>query len=168
MAAALGVADAVVRACGLQPRVKWPNDLLLHGRKLCGILGERAGQDLVVGIGLNVNMPAAAAARIDQPATSLAIATGRRYDPPSLLVQVTAALDEWLTRWETGGFPAIRSAWTQRCALVGEQVSVRAGGRWQRGRLVGFGPWGQALLAPPDAGPLEVWAGELEAEAAAE
>jgi BirA family transcriptional regulator, biotin operon repressor / biotin---[acetyl-CoA-carboxylase] ligase len=161
MAAVLGVAAAVERVCGLEPRVKWPNDLLLDGRKLCGVLGERVGEALVVGIGLNVNMPAALAARIDRPATSLSIATGRRYELSRVFEQVSAGLDEWLTRWEEGGFAAIRASWTRRCAFLGDGVWVRVGARPVHGRLTGFGEHGQALLAQADGKLLEVWAGEL-------
>ena len=164
MAAALGVAAAVEAMCGLAPRVKWPNDVLLSGRKLGGILGEHAGDMLVVGIGLNVNMDAETAAGIGRPAVSLSMATGRRYALEEVLAGVLDRLGGWLTRWEEGGFPAIRSEWVRRCAGLGEPAAVQDGARRLSGRLVGFGAWGQALLARPDGTVAEAWAGEIEAD----
>src|SRR5262249_5795373 len=55
MASALSVADALDEATGLRPEIKWPNDVLLDGRKVCGILIESSGKSAVLGIGLNVN-----------------------------------------------------------------------------------------------------------------
>ena len=94
MAAALGVAAAVAQVSGLQAHVRWPNDLLLGARKVCGILGERAGDALIIGIGLNVNMPDAVARQIDRPATSLLRETGRTFPPGQTLHVVLASLDE--------------------------------------------------------------------------
>ena len=70
----MAVAQAL-ESLQLKPRLKWPNDLLLSGKKVCGILCETTEGWVVLGIGLNVNMDAEELAQIDQPATSLLIET---------------------------------------------------------------------------------------------
>ena len=84
LAVALGVRVALA-TFGVEARTKWPNDLLVDGYKICGILAERAGQDLVIGIGLNINMDEAVAARLDRPVTSLYLQTGVEYAVETIL-----------------------------------------------------------------------------------
>ena len=100
------VARAVAAAVGLEPVVKFPNDLLLAGRKVAGILAEAAGGRVVLGIGVNVNqqpheLPGGVAA------TSLRIVTGREIDRPPLLAEILAQLersyDQWLSALAASG-----------------------------------------------------------------
>ncbi len=82
----VAVADAVAEATGLRPAIKWPNDVLLGGRKVCGILTEMEAEvervhHVIAGIGVNLNLEARAFPReLRRKATSLRIATGRRVD----------------------------------------------------------------------------------------
>jgi len=161
MAAALGVAVALAQHDDLTVRLKWPNDLLAGGRKLGGVLTECDGEALVIGIGLNVNMPAEVAAQLDQPATSVAIQTGRQAVPEEVLAALLEPLSAWLTTWQQGGFAALRAAWTDRAAYLGLPVRVGEVGRGVEGRLAGFGGWGQALLAQADGTLLEAFSGHL-------
>ena len=79
MAVAIAVA-VVMEQYGVEVQTKWPNDLLIKKRKICGILAERFQMDaIVVGIGINVNMCREDADQIDPPATSLLIETGQRF-----------------------------------------------------------------------------------------
>jgi BirA family transcriptional regulator, biotin operon repressor / biotin---[acetyl-CoA-carboxylase] ligase len=92
------IASAVAHAVGIQPVVKFPNDLLLAGRKVAGILAEAADGRVVLGIGVNVNqqpdeLPA------DVSATSLRIVTGRQVDRAPLLVEILAQLERSYDRW---------------------------------------------------------------------
>ncbi len=161
MAAALGIA-AALEALGVSVQTKWPNDLLVARRKICGVLAESCGSDVaVVGIGLNVNMRSEEAAEIDQPATSIAMETGEEYDVDEALGFVLPRVEEWIDRWRSSGFSGLRTAWTQRCIQVGEYVEVGDGTARQTGMLLGFGDAGQMLLREDDGRQREVWVGDV-------
>jgi BirA family biotin operon repressor/biotin-[acetyl-CoA-carboxylase] ligase len=125
LAAGLAVADAVRRS-GLEPVVKWPNDLLIGGRKTCGILVERAeqadgaGPVAVIGIGINVAMTEA---ELPLPtATSLAI-EGATVDRVILLGQVLEALDQRLDALQAAPDDFV-ATYRDSCDTVGREVDV--------------------------------------------
>lgn len=106
------VASAIQRVCGFLPDIKDPNDLLARGRKLCGILcqtslrGETVDY-LLVGIGLNVNLPEQ---RLPLPtATSLLVETGREHDRDQLLGAILQEI-ETMPELTTGGQPEVRAS----------------------------------------------------------
>ncbi|MEW6751418.1 MAG: biotin--[acetyl-CoA-carboxylase] ligase [Candidatus Latescibacterota bacterium] len=156
MAVALGVVD-VLADLGVAGQTRWPNDVHVQGRKVCGILAEGHGGALVVGVGLNVNMDAAEAASIDRPATSVQIETGREWPLEPLLARLLQAIAARLEAWERGGFAALREDWLGACAGLGEPVEAEG----LRGRLEGFGEHGEALVRLADGGLRRVWSGEL-------
>jgi len=126
---ALAVASTLEEKYSLMPEIKWPNDVLVHGRKLCGILaeavwlGDRA-ESVVLGIGLNVRHEAVPGEEsLDFPATSLETATGLSVDRLSLLHDILAALITWRPRLGTNEFI---QAWEGRLAFRGKQVQVWA------------------------------------------
>lgn len=166
MAAALGVVTALA-AFGIGARTKWPNDVLVNGRKICGILAEQSDGGLeqelavVVGLGINVNMSAEQAAALARPATSMFIETGAAHDVEDVLGQVLDALSGWIERWEAGGFAALRDDWEALCVGVGEPVAVGEGRGRRSGELLGFGPDGQLLLGCPDGTVSEIWSGDV-------
>jgi BirA family biotin operon repressor/biotin-[acetyl-CoA-carboxylase] ligase len=161
MAVALGIQDAL-GAHGVAATLKWPNDLLVKGRKLCGILAETAGPGLVAGVGLNVNMTGEEAAAIDQPATSVLMETGQRHSPERMLEAVVEGIRPWVDRWLASGFSGLAEAWASRYPGVGSPVSVRQHDERLSGVLVGFGAKGQLILRGDDGQTREVWAGELD------
>lgn len=96
-----GCVDAIRALTGLQPEVKHPNDVLIAGRKVAGVLGEAGEGRVVLGIGINVNIPAdELPADVRMPATSLLAELGREIDRRDLIAELLAALerryDEWL------------------------------------------------------------------------
>ena len=121
--AALALDDALAGWVAPQRRVlKWPNDLLLDGCKLAGILLERSGQAVVIGFGVNlVDYPGG----VHPPATSLAAAG---IDPPSA-VQLLAALREsftaWRLRWQDWGFEPVRTRFLERAHGLGARLVAR-------------------------------------------
>lgn len=159
-AVALGVREGL-EEFGIEVRVKWPNDLLVGGRKICGILAEREGEGLVVGVGVNVNMGREEAAGIDRPATSMMIESGRAFAVEGVLERVLERLPEWIEKWEKGGFAALREAWTARCVGLGEEVEVGEARERSGGVLEGFGEAGQLLLRQADGRVKEVWSGDV-------
>jgi BirA family biotin operon repressor/biotin-[acetyl-CoA-carboxylase] ligase len=95
-------AEAIAAATGLQPTVKFPNDVLIEGRKVAGILAEAREGQVVLGIGINVNAdPAQLPAETDTPATSLSLETGRTVDRAELLVILLERLERHYDTWLT-------------------------------------------------------------------
>ena len=99
--AALAVAETVA-AVGVEPELKFPNDVLVGGRKLAGVLAEAREGRVVLGIGINVNVVEEALPReVDTPPTSLLVETGRELDRAELLVDLLARFerryDDWLS-----------------------------------------------------------------------
>jgi len=168
MAVALATATALGRL-GLRANTKWPNDVLVAGRKIAGILPELASSAaaadgehaLVVGVGVNVNMGAAEAAGIDLPATSVFLESGVETAVEAMLDHLLMALATPIRQWEAGGFAALLADWMARCVWVGERVTVDDGERVINGVLEGFGESGQLLLAGADGAVSEVWTGTL-------
>jgi len=95
-------AEAIASLLGLEPELKFPNDVLLAGRKVAGILAEAREERVVLGIGVNVNVPAEELPpEVDLPATSLLVETGHEIDRAALLVELLERLecryDEWVS-----------------------------------------------------------------------
>jgi BirA family transcriptional regulator, biotin operon repressor / biotin---[acetyl-CoA-carboxylase] ligase len=113
--------DETLRAYGAEPRIKWPNDIFIGDAKLTGILLERAGEAVVVGIGVNLaHHPEA----LDRPVTSLAAQGLGAPDPDAFLHDLAEAFARWLALWRTGLGP-VRSRWLERAHPVGTALSVR-------------------------------------------
>ena len=111
LAVGVALADAVERATGLRPEIKWPNDLYLGGRKLAGILAEAiAPGRVVVGYGINVGAMAYPPELADR-ATSLETELGRVVDRTVLLVESLVAVGERYDDLLAGRFDAILDAW---------------------------------------------------------
>jgi BirA family transcriptional regulator, biotin operon repressor / biotin---[acetyl-CoA-carboxylase] ligase len=132
----LAVAEAL-EPFGVSARIRWPNDVLLEGRKVCGILAEAAADaagpgggrlhHVVLGIGINLGQrafPGELAAR----ATSLRLAIGRAPDADRVLAALLAQLDGRYAAWQAGGFAALRAAWLGRSLLPGQAVRLPDGG----------------------------------------
>lgn len=149
--AALAVGDALnaklPALVGLS--YKWPNDVLLHGRKLAGILLESEGTArqeaafVIVGIGINlVSSPRG----VQFPVTSV-IEEG--LDPPqpsALLEELTEHFRTWLQRWRIAGFAPVRRAWRARAMSIGDLIRVRLDTATLHGRFLGIDDEGALLL----------------------
>jgi BirA family biotin operon repressor/biotin-[acetyl-CoA-carboxylase] ligase len=129
---AVAVAHALDRVAGLSARLKWPNDILVDGRKVAGILLESrfTGKPVVIiGVGINLaqeRFPADLQAR----ATSVRQATGRLVEPDRLLSVVLDELDTWRWRLEGEGFRAIGTAWKSLSSTLGAWVRVDEVSGW--------------------------------------
>lgn len=98
--AARACAEAITAVTGLEPELKFPNDLLLGGRKVAGILAEAREGRVVLGIGINVNVPEAdLPTEVDRPATSLLVESGTEIDRAQLLVGVLECLERRYEAW---------------------------------------------------------------------
>ena len=157
-AVALAVADAVDAALGdARAQLKWPNDVLVDGAKVAGILVELAQEGAaVVGVGVNVvHHPES----VPYPATSLQ-ACGGAVETEAVLAALLTALELRLTLWLTEGFALLRGAWLARGPAYGEMIRLRRGEAISEGCYLGLDTDG-ALLIRTDAGPQRVVAGEV-------
>lgn len=140
--------------------LKWPNDVLVDGGKVAGLLVEQEGPAAILGMGVNL---AWAPPDTPYPATSLR-AAGVALTPDGALEPLLQALAGWLARWEAGGFAAIRAAWLARAHPVGTALRVRLGGPAAAGVIEGtFGGLDAdgALLLDTPAGRRRIAAGEV-------
>jgi BirA family biotin operon repressor/biotin-[acetyl-CoA-carboxylase] ligase len=158
MAAAVAVAE-LLQEEGVPAVLKWPNDVLVGGRKICGILSEGVSGAIIIGIGLNVNMQDAE--QIDQPATSLRIETGQRHSVDDLLARLLPKLAARLDEWAQGGFSNVRKSWEEKVPNIGKPIAVRDGGCLRTGILYGFGEDGELLLQDETGAITPVWAGDV-------
>ena len=155
--AGLAVHDALAAACGPAARlaIKWPNDVLLNGGKVSGILleglgaGGTAGVDLLaVGIGVNLAAaPAAAEVEADAlPPVSVASETGHAVSPDDFLDLLAPAFAHWQARLAQDGFAPVRAAWMARAARLGQTITARTGAHARTGRFDGIDEAGALIL----------------------
>lgn len=135
-AAALALRDAFVAVTGLEAafRLKWPNDVLLNGGKVAGILLESAGMGqgvghLAIGIGVNlIGAPEAAAVEPGAvPPVSLLAETGVRVTPEAFLDALAPAFQRWEAVLLAEGFAPLRAEWLAHAARLGEVIRARSG-----------------------------------------
>lgn len=168
--AAVAVHDTVAALIGTPSAVvcKWPNDVLIGGEKVAGILPESSiGADgalewIVLGIGINIVSAPAGGAR---PATSLLAHGGGRLDAEAVLNALCRPLDRWMIRWLGDGFGSIRAAWLERAAPPGTEIRVVLPDRSLAGRFGGLDSDG-ALILDTAAGRRIVHSGEVFAAGA--
>jgi BirA family biotin operon repressor/biotin-[acetyl-CoA-carboxylase] ligase len=160
VASATALTRAVESAADLKAEIKWPNDILINGRKVAGVLTElNAELDhvkyIVLGIGVNVNLNAGEfPPELRKSATSLKMETGAAVSRPELAAAVLRELDEDYHRVCAGQFAAVADEWEAKCSTLGHEVVIRTGDRQLRGRAESLGEDG-ALLLRTDHGHLE-------------
>jgi len=150
----LAAAEAVSEACPEgRVGIKWPNDILIGGRKVCGILAEartdRGKIDSVaVGIGLNVNMEKA---DFDpshrETATSLREETGRNHSREELFLSLCGRFEGWYEILERNRFAAVREGWLARAEMTGKRIRVLFGDEVREGLFAGIDRDGSLLIA---------------------
>lgn len=159
--AALAVHDAVlacVPSLGSRLTLKWPNDALLDGGKLAGILIEGEGRHLIVGIGINC---AHHPQDTPYPATDLA-AHQAFASAAEIFVALSHAMQARLAQWDCGtGFAAIRADWLARAGGVGLPIRVRLTGREIEGCFEALDAHGRLVLRRSDGGCETITAGDV-------
>jgi BirA family biotin operon repressor/biotin-[acetyl-CoA-carboxylase] ligase len=153
--AALALYDALVAVSGRVDglALKWPNDVLLSGGKVAGILLESLGNHLAIGIGVNL-VTAPTPSEVEEHAVhpvSVLSALGVEILPEAFLDQLAATFAEHETRFVTYGFAPIREAWLARAARLGEVVTARMGDREVTGTFDTVDPDGRIVLTTPRA-----------------
>lgn len=126
IACGLALAEACEAVAGVRVEAKWPNDLLIDGKKIAGLLAESAIEGdrldwVVVGAGLNVHQVFSPTDPLSGRATSLQMETGREHDRTTLLAQVLARLNDWHARVDQN---TLIAAWRARCSMLGQPIQV--------------------------------------------
>lgn len=167
LTAAVGVARAIGIVADLPTGIKWPNDILADGKKVCGILTEAAVSDgktdfAVVGIGINVNTEQADfTAELREKATSLKEVLGRPVSRSLLLAATVGELESLLNQLYADNFAAIRAEWCRRTVSLGQVVQVAAPTGGFTGRAVAIAPDGALIVSREDGSEIRVAAGEV-------
>ncbi len=167
LAAAAGVAESLEEAYGNKTQIKWPNDVLAGGKKICGILSEAEFVDnrvkfVVVGIGINVltgkdQFPE----DIVDIATSVAIETGREVSRTGVLARVVNAIEGNYAELRDNGFARLREKLLVRSALVGKMTRVKTPGGVVEGVAADIDITGALLLRRENGSTERLVAGEV-------
>ncbi len=166
--AAVAAVEAITRTVpGLVPSIKWPNDILIGGRKVAGILAEMddgmaAAPCILLGIGINVNTPLdRLPERPIYPATSLALEAGHAVSRAALLAAWLQRVEHWLERLESGQHEALLARWTECACMTGRRVSVTRQTGVVQGIASGIDTDGALLLRTDDNHTLRILSGDL-------
>jgi len=144
LAAAVAVAEAIGRCGSKQARIKWPNDILINGKKTAGILLEskrsKGNFNCVIGIGINCHQKKDSfPVELRQTATSIDIESKTTCDRISLAKRLLISLDDWLIEAKNNE-AAILDRWYQLCAQLGRRVTLSYNRRSFTGRVLGIDP----------------------------
>jgi BirA family transcriptional regulator, biotin operon repressor / biotin---[acetyl-CoA-carboxylase] ligase len=153
----VAVARAIEKCTPLVPQIKWPNDILIGGRKVAGLLNEMNAETekvnfVVLGIGVNLNMRLAGLSEgvLRHPATSLLEAGGGEVDRLLFTRTLLTELDQLYDRFLVEGEAPVRAEWLERSAIKGRGVRVNVAEREFTGVVQGVDPFGALLVLRPD------------------
>ena len=165
----VAVARAIRKATGLRSTIKWPNDVRIHGKKVCGILVENTVQGnnvdyAVVGIGLNVAFDPTTVEELSEIAISLNVAAGEAVDRPALLRYLLQEMDRLYLSLQQAREPAAQDIiedWRSLLDTLGTQVEVRWGAEVYSGFAQDVDSLGNLLLRLADGTVATLPAGEV-------
>jgi len=160
VAAATALVRAIREHTGLLAEIKWPNDILIRGKKVAGVLTELSAEldhvkYIILGIGVDVNLAASdLPADVRKIATSLKIEAGQAFRRADLAAAILRELDCDYERIRNQEFAAIADEWEKQCSTLGHRVAIQIGERTLEGRAESLDDDG-ALLLRTDHGHLE-------------
>jgi BirA family biotin operon repressor/biotin-[acetyl-CoA-carboxylase] ligase len=152
VASATALRRAIQSETDLKPEIKWPNDILIRGKKVAGILTELSAEvdrvkHIILGIGVDVNLDAGEfSAELKKTATSLKTETGESVSRAELAAAILRELDFDYSRICGGKFSQVADEWEEHCATIGRNVTVHIGERKIRGRAESLDDDGALLL----------------------
>ncbi|MEA4854146.1 MAG: biotin--[acetyl-CoA-carboxylase] ligase [Christensenella sp.] len=163
-AAALGIVSAIEKVCGVQAGIKWPNDIVYQGKKLCGILTEMSSdidrvEFIACGPGINVNQESFAE-EVAQRAVSLRMITGEKIDRFKLCAAMIEEVTAYCKKYFRGGIEAIFDEYCAKSVIMEQEVQVLSGEERIPGVCKGFSADG-AVLVQTENGLREFHAGEV-------
>jgi BirA family biotin operon repressor/biotin-[acetyl-CoA-carboxylase] ligase len=158
---------SVLRDKGFSPQIKWPNDLLLEGKKVAGILCEMISMDsyfgVILGFGINVNMSQELLDTIDQPATSLANQSGKDWKLEEILEAIVKKFTTDLSSLERLGFPYFAQMYEDLLAFKGQLMSWSDGIRQIKGICHSISEDGKLNIIVPSGEMISLSSGEIKA-----
>ncbi len=166
LVAALAVAAGIEDACGLKGQIKWPNDIVMSGKKLCGILTEMSTEQLaikhvIVGIGINVNMTDFPK-EISQTASSLYLESGKLWDREPIISCIMRRMEEYYERFlETADLSGLKEEYEDRLGNRNRQVTVLEPKGAYSGLCRGITEDGELLVEREDGTMTQVMSGEV-------
>lgn len=164
---AVAAAEAVIAATSLPARIKWPNDILVHGKKLAGILTEISTEMdsvnyIVVGLGLNVNTSSKDLPReLQKSATSVRIETGKRHERIKIIQAFLEKFEQLYDRFDKGGFASVREEWLGLTDIVGKRAVVEKAGNKLSGVVTDIDTEGVLVLEDHEKRLHRVFSGDL-------
>jgi BirA family biotin operon repressor/biotin-[acetyl-CoA-carboxylase] ligase len=164
MVASLATVCAIEAVTGLSPRLKWPNDVLIGGKKICGILIEsdlrgNAVDYAILGLGINVNLDPSALPPFSPAPTSLSAELGREVSRPELLQRLLEEVERLYLDLRAG--EALHIPWGERLETLGREVTVMGVGIQEKGTAEGVAADGSLLLRRADGTLARIVAGEV-------
>jgi BirA family transcriptional regulator, biotin operon repressor / biotin---[acetyl-CoA-carboxylase] ligase len=163
--ASLAVAEAIENILPLTPVCKWPNDVLLDGRKVCGILSEVVFKSetsylVIIGIGINVNQ-SIFPTELQEIATSLFLTTGRSVDRAILLAKVLERLESWHEVIQNNQTDRILQHWKKYCTMFDKKVTIEQQEIKLQGIAAGLAEDGGLIINTSDK-QIKVLAGDIK------
>lgn len=166
---AVAVARAIEQVTGLKPEIKWPNDVLIAGKKVAGLLNEMSAETdginfVILGLGVNLNMSTEQfPPDLRSPATSLLLEAGQPVERVRFVTQMLRELDMLYAGFLTHGFLQVREEWQQRCNAHDREVVVSNGGaEVVRGMFDGIDGDGALLLRQTDGRVERILSGDVK------
>lgn len=164
----VAVARAIEKCSKLKPQIKWPNDILISGKKVAGLLNEMNAETekvnfVVLGIGVNLNMHLSQLSEgvLRHPATSLLEEGGEEVDRAAFARTLLTELDELYDRFLLEGEGPVRAEWLERSAIRGRNVRVSCGAREFTGAVQGVDAFGALLVLQSDGTLEKVLSGDV-------
>ncbi len=164
----IAIASAIETCAGCTVELKWPNDILIHDKKVCGILSEiTAGSDdpdiVIAGSGINVNFEKTDfPEEIRESATSLSIESGTTIDRTELFIEIVSSLNSIHTLWKMRGIEPIYHSWLQKCSTIGKFIKIKSGATYCSGIAQRINIDGSLVLLDNSGREHSIYAGDLE------
>ncbi len=166
--AGLAVSRAIHALTGLPAQIKWPNDVVIEGKKVCGILTEMAAEMesveyVIPGIGVNVNTESFPE-DIAWKATSLYLSTGKKWSRATVLQAILREMEELLHRQEEKGTGAVLAEYRENCVTIGKPVSTQRGNIRLSGIAENITDTGELIVRQSNGSELIINSGEVSVQ----
>jgi BirA family biotin operon repressor/biotin-[acetyl-CoA-carboxylase] ligase len=166
MLASVAVVNAIRNVCGQAARIKWPNDVYIGSRKVCGVLTEFMADHsalayVVIGIGLNVNFDPSRYPEIMETATSLQAACGRPISRPTLFRALLQEMERLYGELHTNGGRTLQEAWKQHSMVLDQEVDIISGHEILTGVVKRISDEGHLILLDNDGAIHNIICGDL-------
>lgn len=167
LAVGIAVLNTINEFSTLDCQLKWPNDVLVNGNKIAGILVEAEGQTdgvchLVIGVGININMPAVSGENIGQPWTDLNTISDEKIDRNAFIVELLEQLESVYQEYQLYRLDRLSEQWNSQNAFANQTVELSSASKTQVGKCLGIDSSGALLLEDPiSKNVLKVFGGEV-------